>query len=263
MSGNNTKGVFANLPFQYERAVLTQPRTSKTRQFTFIVEFHDGSRRFIKGPFKNIVPAEDHVIYNEVKRRLNSKYLHAIQCELKDYGSQTVFVVCEELGKADLNDVENRRTKLDETFEVLAYGSNDVVPDPLNFLTEISKENQHAWIGMMVNYCFRWVFGLGDAAGRNLMLEKSTGKIYSTDEIFLRSRNHEDIWGGKRPGKEKFKLIREFAKSSHLKEVLEEVERWKSCLENIRSEVPYRSTAKEVKERIDRLLENPQKVLDL
>ena len=257
---NTTKEFVINLPFKYKRAVLTQPRTSKNRPYAFIVEFHDGSRKFMKGPFKNIEPARDHVIYNEVKRRLESKYLHPIQCELKEYGSQTVFLVCEELGKADLNKVERKETKLDGTVEVLADASNDVVPDPLNFLTEINKENEHIWIEMMVNYCFRWVFCLGDAARRNLMVQRSTGNIYSTDEIFLRSRSHEDIWGGKTPAKEKFELIRAFAESKLLNEVLIEVKKWKNSLDNIRHEVA--PISEEIESRIDHFLKNPEIVLD-
>jgi hypothetical protein len=250
-----------NLPFKYKTAVLTQARTSKNRPFAFIVEFQDGSRKFVKGPFKNIEPARDHVIYNEVKRRLESKYLHPIQCQVIEFGPQTAFLVCQELGKADLNEVEKKETKLDGTFAVLSYALNDVVPDPLSFLTEIREENQRIWIALMVNYCFRWVFGLGDAAGRNLMLERSTGKIYSTDEIFLRSNSHEDIWGGKRPAREKFELIRAFAENGLLMEVLSEVKKWKNCLDTIRREVA--PISEEVERRIDRFLEDPEKILGL
>ncbi len=259
--GETTKEFVIDLPFKYKRAVLTQARTSPNRPYAFIVEFHDGSRKFMKGPFKNRKPAEDHVRYNEVKRRLESKYLHPIQCGFKKNGSQTVFLVCQELGKSDLNKVEKKETKLDGTFEVLSYASNDVVPDPLNFLTEIMEENQHIWIGMMVNYCFRWVFGLGDAAARNLMLQRSTGRIYSTDEIFLRSGSHEDIWGGKRPAKEKFELIRAFAKSGLLNDVLIEVEKWKNSLDTIRREVAPISG--EVERRIDQFLKNPETILGI
>lgn len=259
--GNSTRGFIVDLPFEYKRALLTQARTRRDWPFAFIVEFPDGSRKFMKGPFKNISQAQDHITYNEVKRRLESKYLHPIQCEMREYGSQRLFLVCQELGKADLNNVEKKETKLDGTFEVLSCASNDAVPDPLNFLTGINKENQHIWIGMMVNYCFRWVFGLGDAAGRNLMLERSTGKIYSTDEIFLRASSHEDIWGGKKPAKEKFELIRTFAKSGLLNEVLVEVKRWRNSLDTIRREVA--PISEEVERRIDQFLENPEMVLGL
>ena len=255
------KRFVVDLPFDYRRAVLTQARTSEKRPFAFIVEFHGGTRKFMKGPFKNIEPARDHVIYNEIKRRLESKYLHPIQCELKKYGPQTAFLVCEEIGKADLDKVKVNETELDGTVEVLEYASNDVVPDPLSFLTEINKENEHIWIGMMVNYCFRWVFGLGDAARRNLMLQRSTGKIYSTDEIFLRSSSHDDIWGGRRPAKEKFELVRAFAGSGLLNEVLIEVKRWKKSLDNIRREVA--PISEEVERRIDHFLEEPEMVLGL
>ena len=114
---------------------------------------------------------------------------------------------------------------------------------------------------MMVNYCFRWVFGLGDAARRNLMLQRSTGKIYSTDEIFLRSSSHDDIWGGRRPAKEKFELVRAFAGSGLLNEVLIEVKRWKNSLDNIRREVA--PISEEVERRIDHFLEEPEMVLGL
>jgi len=259
--GETTKEFVIDLPFTYKKAVLAQARTSPNRPYAFIVEFHDGSRKFMKGPWKNIKQARDHVIYNEIKRRLESNYLHPIQCEVEKYDPQIIFLVCQELGKADLDNVEEKETKEDGIVEVLTYASNDVVPDPLNFLTEISKENQHIWIGMMVNYCFRWVFGLGDAARRNLMLQRSTGKIYSTDEIFLKSTSHEYIWGGKRPAKEKFELIRAFAQSGLLNEVLIEVKKWKSSLDIIRDEVA--PISEDVERRIDHFLKNPEIVLDI
>jgi hypothetical protein len=263
--GNNTKQFIIQLPFEYKKAVLTQARTSPNKPYAFIVEFNGGSRKFMKGPFKNDSLAYGHCICNEVKRRLGSKYLHPIECKTVSYGDNPVFLECEELGKADLNKVEERKTELDGTVEVLVYDkSNDVVPDPLKFLTEINKENQHIWIGMMVNYCFRWVFGLGDNAGRNLMLERSTGKIYSTDEILLRSGSHKHIWGngnGRRPKKEKFELIRAFAETELLNEVLVEVEKWKDSLDKIRREVV--PLFKEVERRIDKVLENPEIVLAL
>ena len=183
----------------------------------------------MKGPFKNAELAQGHVICNEVKRRLASKYLHPIQCEVKEYGADSVFLECEELGKADLSKVTAKRTKLDDdNFEVLEYGSNDVVPDPFAFLTGINNKNRGVWIEVMVNYCFRWVFGIGDTARRNLMLQRSTGKIYSTDETGIENVSHENIWGGKKPDKKTFELVRAFTESRHLNEVLIEVKRWKS-----------------------------------
>lgn len=254
-----TNALPVNLPFKYKKAILTQARTSRNRPFAFIVEFHDGSRKFMKGPFNNIEPAQDHVIYNEIKKRLNSNYLHPIKCALENYGPQLIFLSCQEIGKADLDNVEEKETRLDGTFVVLSYESNDVVPDPLNFLIEINKENQQIWIEMIVNYCFRWIFGLGDAAPRNLMLEKSTGKIYSTDEIFLRSNSHEDIWGGKRPAKEKFELIKTFIESNLLNEVLREVEGWKNSINSIRRE--FAQISEDVEKRMGHFLSNPMKVL--
>ena len=176
------KKFIIKLPFDYNRAVLTQLRTRRCGPYAFIVEFKDGSRKFMKGPFKSVEDAEGHLICNEVKRRLASKYLHPIQCEIKEYGPHSVFLECEELGKADLNEVTFKRTKLDGEFIVLEYGSNDVVPDPFEYLRVINKKNRDVWIEIMVNYCYRWVFGIGDKARRNLMLQRSTGKIYSVDE---------------------------------------------------------------------------------
>lgn len=262
MKGKTRKEFVLDLPFEYKKAVLTQERTSPNKPYAFIVELDDGSRQFVKGPFKNVEAAQHHLTYNVVKSKLESEYLHPIPCEVLTINHQITFLLCDELGKADLNKVEKRETKLDGTVEVLVYDeSNDVVPDPLNFLTEIKKENEHIWIEMMVNYCFRWVFGIGDTARRNLMLEKSTGKIYSTDEIFLKSARHENIWGGRRPGKEKFELIRKFAKSESLNEVLIEVERWKNALGNMPYNLPLKS--EEVERRIDHFLENPDVVLEL
>ena len=216
----------------------------------------------MKGPFKNVDSAYGHLICNEVKRRLASKYLHPIQCEINEYGPHLVFLACEELGEADLNNITEKRTKLDDcTFEVLKYGSNDVVPDPLAFLTKINGKNQGIWIEVMVNYCFRWIFGIGDTARRNLMLQKSTGKIYSTDETGIETVSHGDIWGGKRPDKKIIKLIEDFIASGHLKEVLIEVKRWKQSLDLIHREVvPF---SKEVEGRLDKFLENPKIVLAL
>ena len=50
------------LPFEYKKAVLTQARTSPNKPYAFIVEFNDGSRKFIKGPFKSVEAAQGHVI---------------------------------------------------------------------------------------------------------------------------------------------------------------------------------------------------------
>ena len=256
------KGFIVQLPFDYKKAVLTQARTSPNRSYAFIVEFNDGSRKFMKGPFKSSEYAQGHVICNEVKRRLASKYLHPIQCEVKEYDAHLVFLECEELGEADLNKVNDKETKLESgIFDVLNYDSNDVVPDPFAFLTGINHKNRGIWSEVMINYCFRWIFGIGDTARRNLMYQKSTGKIYSTDETGIETVSHENIWGGKRPDKETFKLVREFTESKHLNEVLIEVKRWKKSLDLIRREVVPLS--KEVEGRIDKLLNNPIIVFDI
>ena len=258
----NVKGFIIQLPFDHKKAVLTQARTSSNRPYAFIVEFDDESRKFMKGPFKNAELAQGHVICNEVKRMLASKYLRLIQCEVKEYGAHLVFLECEELGEADLNKVNDKETKLESgIFEILEYGSNDVVPDPFAFLTGINHKNRGVWIEVMVNYCFRWVFGIGDTARRNLMLERSTGKIYSTDETGIETVSHENIWGGKKPDKETFKLVRAFTESIHLNEVLIEVKKWEECLDIIRREVVPLS--KKVEARIDKLLKNPEIVFDI
>lgn len=250
------------LPFDYKKAVLTQARTRRERIYAFIVEFNDGSRKFIKGPFKSAESARGHLICNEVKRRLTSKYLHPIQCEIGDYGAGSVFLECEELGKADLDKITYKRTKLDDcNFAVLEYSSNDVVPDPWLFLAAINYENRMIWIEVMVNYCFRWIFGIGDTARRNLMLQKSTGKIYSVDETGIENVSHENIWGGKKPDKNIFKLIRDFAGSKHLNEVLIEVERWKESLDLIHREVVPLSN--KVEGRIDKILNDHKIVFDI
>ena len=255
------KGFIIELPFDYKRAVLTQARTSPHRPYAFIVEFKDGNRKFMKGPFKSAEYAKGHVICNEVKRRLESKYLHPIQCEVKEYGAHSVFLECEELGKADLNNVTDKWTELEgRTFKILDYVSNDFIPDPFAELTDINNKNRGVWIEVMVNYCFRWVFGIGDTARRNLMLQRSTGKIFSTDETGIEHVSHEKIWGGNKPDKETFKLVSAFVLSSHLNEVLEEVKRWKNSLDLIRREVVPLS--KEVEGRIDKLLNNPITVFD-
>jgi hypothetical protein len=258
----NVKSFIIPLPFDYKKAVLTQARASPTRPYAFIVEFNDGSRKFMKGPFKNAEKAQGHVICNEIKRRLASKYLRPIQCEVKKYGDQLVFLECEELGKADLNKVDDKETKLeDDIFDVLNYESNDFVPDPFAFLTGINNKNRGVWIEVMVNYCFRWVFGIGDTARRNLMLQRSTDKIFSTDETGVETVSHENIWGGKKPAKEKFVLVRAFIASRHLNEVLIEVKRWRRSLDPIRREVVPLST--QVEGRIKKLLNYPIMVFDV
>jgi len=216
----------------------------------------------MKGPFKSVGKAKGHVICNEVKRRLASKYLHPIQCEVKEYGPHSVILECEELGKADLNKTIKKPTKLDGECIVLDYVSNDVVPDPfLKDLKEINNKNLSVWIEVMVNYCFRWVFGIGDTARRNLMLQRSTGKIYSTDETGIEHVNHEKIWGKKKPNKKVFKLVSAFIRSNHLNAVLTEVKRWKGFLDVIRRDIVPLS--KEVEARIDKLSSNPIKVFDV
>ena len=257
----NVKGFIVQLPFDYKKAVLTQARTSPNRPYAFIVEFNDGSRKFMKGPSKSSDYAQGHVICNEVKRSLASKYLHPIQCEIKEYGAHSVFLVCEELGKADLDKTTEKWTKLDGDIIVLDYDSNDFIPDPFTDLTGIDNKNRDVWIAVMVNYCFRWVFGIADEARRNLMYQRSTGKIYSTDETGIENVSHKNIWGVKKPNKKVFKLIKEFIESKHLDEVLIEVNRWKKSLDLIRREVfPI---SKEVEGRIDKLLNNPIIVFDI
>jgi hypothetical protein len=106
---NNPQQFIIPLPFEYRKAVLAQARNSPNKPYAFIVEFNDGSRKFMKGPFKCVEAAQGHVICNEVKRRLASKYLRPIQCEIKEYGDQLVFLECGEMGKADLNKVTEMR----------------------------------------------------------------------------------------------------------------------------------------------------------
>ena len=257
------KGFIIQLPFDYKDAVLTQARTRRDGPYAFIVELNDGSRKFMKGRFKNAEDAEGHLVCNEVKRSLASKYLHPIQCEIKEYDSHLVFLECEELGKADLDKVTvpDKPSKLDGEFIVLDYVSNDFIPDPFTDLTGIDNKNRGIWIEVMVNYCFRWVFGIADEARRNLMFQRSTGKIYSTDETGIEHVSHKTVWGGKKPDEETFKLVRVFIRSKHLNEVLIEVKRWKKSLDLIRREVVPLS--KEVEARIDRLLNNPIIVFDI
>ena len=258
----SVEGFIIQLPFDYKKAGLTQARTSPNRPYAFVVEFIDGRRRFMKGPFKNAKLAQGHLECNEVKRRLASKYIHPIQCEIKDYGANLIFVECEELGKADFNKVVDRRTKLEsDIFEVLDYGSNDVVPDPLAFLAVANNSNRAVWIELMANYCFRWVFGIGDTARRNLMLQRSTGKIYSTDETGIETVNHENVWGGKKPCKKIFNMVRAFTESRHLIKVQKEVGRWEAALDLIRHEVVPLS--RQVEGRIDEIMNDPKRVFDI
>jgi hypothetical protein len=249
------------LPFDYKKAVLTQARTTPYRPYAFIVEFNGVSRKFIKGPFKTVDAARGPLHCNEIKRNLGSKYLHPIQCEIKEYGTHLVFLECEELGKADLSKVTKMSTKLDGNFDVLNYDSNDFVPDPLAYLSVIDNKNRDVWIEVMVNYCFRWVFGIPDSARRNLMLQRSTGKIYSTDETGIENVNHENVWGGKKPDMLTFELVRTFAKSEHVGDVLIEVKRWVGHLDLIRREVV--SLTDQVEGRLHKLLSNPIMVLDI
>ena len=247
-------------PFHHKKAVLTQARTSRNRPYAFIVEFNDGSRKFIKGPFKNEASAKGHLICNELKQRLSSKYLHPVQCEVKEYGNNQVFFECEEIGKADLGKVTLKYTKLDRYILVLDYDTNDVVPDPLSFLAGVYDNNCGIWVAIMVNFCFRWIFGIGDTAGRNLMLQKSTGKIYSVDETGIENVSHELIWGGKKPKKEKFELVKTFMVTQHFNEVLSEVNRWRKFLDDIRRElIPL---SKNVEQRMDKLLKYPRIAFD-
>jgi len=259
----NIKKFVIQFPFDYKKAVLTQARTRPRSNgpYASIVEFNDGSRKFMKGPFKSVEAAQGHVICNEVKRSLKSKYLHTIQCEIKEYGTLLVFLECEELGKADLNKVTYKMTNKDGIIGVLNYDSNDVVPNPFDFLSGINNKNRVIWIEVMVNYCFRWVFGIGDAARRNLMLQRSTGKVYSIDETGVETVCHQNVWGGKKPDRETFELIRYFIESGHLNEILIEVERWKGSLELIRLEVVPLS--RKVEGRIDKFLNDPQIVFDI
>ena len=252
-------GFIIPLPFDYKKAVLTQARTSTNRPYAFIVEYNDGSRKFMKGPFNSADSAKGQVICNEIKRKLASKYLRPIQCEIREYGADLVFLECEELGIADLDNIKEKRTKLDDDiFDVLKYDTNDVVPDPFAYLTGINHNNSEIWIEVMVNYCFRWVFGIADNARRNLMLQRSTGNIYSVDETGVETVGHENIWGGKKPAKEKFELVRSFASSRHLNDVLLEVKRWRKSLDLIRHEVVHLS--KQIERRIAKLL-NYQKIV--
>ena len=250
------------LPFEYEKAVLTQARTNKLKPYTFIVEFKDKSRKFMKGPFKDKKGALDHLKCNEIKRKLESKYLHPIQCEIVEYGPDLIFLECEELGKADLNDVIVRKTDVESRpFTVLNYHSNDIVPNPFKYLTEINPQNMEIWTAVMANYCFRWIFGIRDTASRNLVLQKSTGKIYSVDETGIQPGQHEIIWGGKKPNADAFQLIGDFVKSRHFEAVLEEVDRWKGYLDLLSSEVG--PLLAEIEGRIDKLLNDPMKVFDV
>jgi len=256
------KNFLLQLPFEFKKAVLTQARTSPHKPYAFIVEFNDGSRKFVKGPFKTFRLAEGHVICNDVKRLLNSMYLHPIHCEIKKYVDNSVYLECEELGKADLKKVTEKQTKLEnDIFTVLEYDSNDFVPDPFTELTGVNHNNCGVWVEAMVNYSFRWVFGIGDTARRNLMLQRSTGKIYSTDETGVETVNHDNVWGGKKPDKKTFHLIRKFVISSYFDPVLNEVGRWREYLEHISHEIVPLSVL--VEGRIDKLINHHITVFDV
>ena len=188
--------------------------------------------------------------------------MHPIQCEIKDYGPGLIFLECEELGKANFNDVEVRKTDVESrAFVVLNFNSNDIVPNPFKYLTEINPENMEIWTAVMVNFCFRWIFGIRDTASRNLVLQKSTGKIYSVDETGIQPGQHDVIWGGKKPEGNTFQLISDFVKSDNLKQVLTEVGRWKQYLDQLSGEVGSLST--EIEGKIDKLLSDPIKVFDI
>jgi hypothetical protein len=155
-----------------------------------------------------------------------------------------------------------KRTNIESRlFTVLNYHSNDIVPNPFKYLTEIIPQNIEIWTAVMVNYCFRWVFGIRDTASRNLVLQKSTGKIYSVDETGIQPGNHEIIWGGNKPKANTFQLIDDFVKSPHFEAVLREVDRWKQYLDLLSSEVG--PLLAEVEGRIDKLLNDHIKVFDV
>lgn len=250
-----------DLPFAYKKAVLAHTRTHKDGIYAFIIEFHDGSRKFIKGPYKNREKAEKPFICNEIKRMLNSEYLHPIECEIQKYDTGEYFLVSEELGMADLDNTKKVETDMDGVFDVLEYGPNhDVVPNPFKHLDEVNRENQNTWVRIIVNYCFRWIFGIGDAAKSNLMIQRSTGKIYSIDEASIDSVDHESVWHKKSPGKEVIGLVRKFTddeKSMGI--VINEVTRWRHCLSDICDEFKLNSAS--IEKRLDKFLQDPEKAL--
>ena len=147
------------------------------------------------------------------------------------------------------------------TYTVLNYHSNDIVPNPFNYLTEIKPQNIETWTAVIVNYCFRWIFGIRDTASRNLVLQKSTGKIYSVDETGIQPGKHEIIWGGNKPKANTFQLIDDFVKSRHFEAVLQEVDRWKQYMDLLSSEVGPQSA--EIEGRIDKLLNDHIVVFDV
>ena len=250
-----------DLPFKYKKAVLTQAATHNDGIYTFIVEFHDGNRKFIKGPYKKREKAEKPFICNEIKKRLNSVHLHPIECEIRKYDKNIFFLVCEELGVANLDNRVWHKTKMDGTFEMLKYDvNNDFVSEPFKHIKAINKKNNNTWVQIIVNYCFRWSFGIGDASPRNLMLQRSTGKIYSIDEASIDAVNHESIWNKKNPGKETIGLVRKFVDDEKsLAIVIDEVSRWKHCLKDICDE--FNLNALNIETRIDKFLRDPGKVL--
>ncbi len=260
MKKDKRNSFIIDLPFACKRAVLTQARTHRDGVCPFIAEFDDGSRSFIKGPYKERETAARHVLCNEIKRRLKSAYLHPIDCEVREYDG-TYFLVCEELGAADLANTEEVETKMDGVFNVLKYDSdNDLVPNPFKYVGEINEENRNTWVQIMVNYCFRWVFGIGDAAKRNLMIQRSTGRIYSTDEASIDSVNHESIWHSKSPGKDVLGLVREFTEDEEsLSIVIDEVRRWKRHVNAVCCEFGLNPV--NIERRVDVFLEDPERVL--
>ena len=108
---------------------------------------------------------------------------------------------------------------------------------------------------------FRWVFGIRDTASRNLILQKSTGKIYSVDETGIQPGQHEIIWGGKKPDAKTFQLISTFVKSPDFDAVIQEVDRWKGYTDHLSSEIG--PLIDEVKGRIDNFLNDPMGRFDV
>ena len=249
------------LPFPYRKAVLTQARTHKDGICPFIIEFNDGSRKFMKGPYRELEKAKKPVICNEIKRMLLSDFLHPIECEIREYDTGEFFLVCEELGKADLDNIEKAETKMDGIFEVLKYGfDRDFVSNPFEYNMEINEKNKNVWVQIIVNYCFRWVFGIGDPARRNLMLQRSAGKIFSVDEASIDSVEHKSIWNNRSPGKDVNSLVQQFVKDEELlKIVIDEVRRWRLILRGICFDFGLNSI--NIEKRIDNFLHYPERVL--
>ena len=106
------------------------------------MEFNDGTRNFVKGPFKSAELPQGHITCNELKRKLASKYLHPIRYELNEYNAQSIYLVCDEIGKADLEKVKYPETNSDGTIAVLNYESNDFASDPFAYLSVINAKNR-------------------------------------------------------------------------------------------------------------------------